>query len=81
MGGAGANRIFCGCPRDFTSAISVNLLKPASEAQLKGGTMPSSDLIAFILWNAVVFVVGFAAGWIAKRRAVRKKAKGIGTLY
>jgi hypothetical protein len=41
----------------------------------------NSDLIAFIVWSAAMFGLGFAAGWFAKRRTVHRKAKGKGTLY
>jgi hypothetical protein len=40
-----------------------------------------SGLAVFVIWTAAAFGLGFAAGWIAKRRAVHRKAKGKGTLY
>jgi hypothetical protein len=43
--------------------------------------VPSSDLLIFIVWSATMFGFGFAAGWFAKRRAVHRKAKGVGMLY
>jgi hypothetical protein len=43
--------------------------------------VPSSDLLVLMVWSAVIFGLGFWFGWSAKRRAVRRKAKGKGTLY
>ncbi|MGH6886196.1 MAG: hypothetical protein ACREGK_08990 [Geminicoccales bacterium] len=33
------------------------------------------DLLVFLAWNCAVFGLGFAVGWIACRRALRRKAK------
>jgi hypothetical protein len=37
-----------------------------------------SGLAALMIWTAAAFGLGFAAGWIAKRRTVHRKAKRVG---
>jgi hypothetical protein len=33
------------------------------------------DLLAFLAWNCAVFGLGFAAGWVMRRRVISRKAK------
>lgn len=33
------------------------------------------DLLVFLIWNCAVFGLGFAGGWIACRRRLRRRAK------
>jgi hypothetical protein len=47
---------------------------PCAARSVSGGR-DVRDLVVFLVWNCAVFGCGVAAGWIACRRRLRKKAK------
>jgi hypothetical protein len=48
---------------------------PCAAPSIAGGNRAVRDLLVFLVWNCAVFGGGFAAGWAACRRRLRRKAK------